>query len=252
MTHRVHERGYYAQTDSLQAQFYAQADFGSGERHGSVGAMTIEEKIRAIMKATGWKQQKLAEHFQVSQSTVNRWLAGSEPEGHRRDAINETFENLVDERPTASDASEIPLMGYLGAGAEVEPDFEQVPPEGLDQVSIPFPLPDEMIAFKVRGVSMLPVFKDGTIIVVYRDQKKPLESFYGEEAAVRTSDGRRFIKTIMRGSGGGVNLISWNAAPIEEVSVDWIGEIFAVLPPSVLRKVDRQGGLQGQLRLKSA
>ncbi|RWM20023.1 MAG: LexA family transcriptional regulator [Mesorhizobium sp.] len=214
--------------------------------------MTIEEKIRAIMKATGWKQQKLAEHFQVSQSTVNRWLAGSEPEGHRRDAINQAFESLVDERPAVTDSTEIPLMGFLGAGAEVEPDFEQVPPEGLDQVSIPFPLPDEMIAFKVRGISMLPVFKDGTIIVVYRDQKKPLESFYGEEAAVRTSDGRRFIKTIMRGSSGGVNLISWNAAPIEEVSVDWVGEIFAVLPPSVLRKADRQNGIQGQLRLKTA
>lgn len=203
--------------------------------------MTIEEKIRAIIKATGWKQQRLAEYFEVSQSTVNRWLAGAEPEGHRRDAINVAFDSLVDESPASREPTEtIPIMGFLGAGAEVEPEFEQVPPEGLDQVSIPFPLPDEMIAFKVKGISMLPVFKDGTIIIVYREQKKPLESFYGEEAAVRTSDGRRFIKTIMRGTGG-VNLISWNAAPIEDVYLDWIGEIFAVLPPSILRKSDRAG-----------
>lgn len=97
-------------------------------------------------------------------------------------------------------APSVPLVGYLGAGAEVLPEFEQVPPEGLEQIEIPFPLPEEMVAFKVRGISMLPVFKDGTIIVVYRDQKKPLESFYGEEAAVRTDDGRRFI-TDMYGSG---------------------------------------------------
>ncbi|TPJ75821.1 helix-turn-helix transcriptional regulator [Mesorhizobium sp. B2-6-3] len=57
--------------------------------------MTIEDKIRAIMKATGWKQQKLAEHFRVSQSTVNRWLSGAEPEGPRRDAINETYAERV-------------------------------------------------------------------------------------------------------------------------------------------------------------
>lgn len=215
--------------------------------------MTIEQKLRAIMKATGWKQQKLAEHFEVSQSTVNRWLSGSEPEGQRRDAINATYERLVDETPPQSETSEIPVMGYLGAGAEVEPDYEQVPPDGMEHVTIPFPLPDDMIAFKVRGVSMLPVFKPDAVIIVHREQKKPLESFYGEEAAVRTSDGRRFIKTITRGTTNGtVNLMSWNdPVPIENVRLEWIGEIFAVLPPAAIRKVERNGGIQGQLRLKA-
>ncbi len=216
--------------------------------------MTIEKKIRAIMKATGWKQQKLAEHFEVSQSTVNRWLSGSEPEGHRRDAINETYESLVDQVPRDSDGAEVPLMGFLGAGAEVEPDYEQVPPEGLDQIQIPFPVPDDMIAFSVSGISMMPVFKPGTIIVVYREQKKPIESFYGMEAAVRTAEGRRFIKTITKGSKPGtVTLTSWNdPLPIEDQKLEWIGEIFAVLPPAALRKVEQQGGIQGQLGLKTA
>ncbi len=98
---------------------------------------------------------------------------------------------------------------------------------------------------------MLPVFKDGAIIVVYREQKRPLEAFYGEEAAVRTRDGRRFIKTIMRGPDG-VNLFSWNAPPIENVSLEWIGEIFAIIPPLAMKKVHKQGGLQGHLRLKTA
>lgn len=145
----------------------------------------------------------------------------------------------------------VPVMGYLGAGAEVEPDFEQVPPEGLDQIDIPFSLPDDLIAFVVKGDSMLPFYKDGTTIIVYRQQKRPLDSFYGEDAAVRTSDGRRFIKTIMRGDAGTINLISWNAQPIEGVRLEWIGEIFAVLPPSHMRRAARVG-IQGQLRLKTA
>ncbi|MBY3369352.1 S24 family peptidase [Rhizobium laguerreae] len=129
----------------------------------------------------------------------------------------------------------IPVMGLIGAGAEVMPDFEQVPPEGLDQIEVPFALPDEMIALEVRGSSMLPVYRDGTAIIVYRHQRKPLASFYGEDAAVRTSDGRRFLKTIMRGVNDTVNLFSWNAAPIEGVHLEWIGEIFATIPRSSRR-----------------
>ncbi|RWB85980.1 MAG: XRE family transcriptional regulator [Mesorhizobium sp.] len=64
--------------------------------------MTTEQKIRAIMKETGWKQQKLAEIFSVSQSTVNRWLSGSEPEGPRRDAINEAYARYVPDRQEGS------------------------------------------------------------------------------------------------------------------------------------------------------
>jgi phage repressor protein C with HTH and peptisase S24 domain len=151
----------------------------------------------------------------------------------------------------AETSATVPILGYVGAGAEVEPDFEQTPPEGLDEIEIPFPLPAEMAAFVVRGDSMLPVFKDGHVIVVYKDQKRPLESFYGEEAAVRTADGKRFIKTIMRGNGNTVNLISWNAQPIENARLEWIGEIFGVFPRSSLGKMGRQGGVQGQLRLRA-
>jgi repressor LexA len=202
--------------------------------------MTIEQKLRAIMKATGWKQAQLAERFNVTQATVSRWFSGSEPEGARWAAINDLYEHMLSEAPKDTADAVVPLMGYIGAGAEIEPEFEQTPPEGLDQVGVPFPVPDDMIAFKVKGDSMLPVFKDGSVVIVFREQKRPLEAFYGEEAAVRTSDGRRFIKTVMRGITG-VNLLSWNAPPIENVKLDWVGEIFAILPPAVMKRTVIKG-----------
>ncbi|MCK3780457.1 XRE family transcriptional regulator [Ensifer sesbaniae] len=208
----------------------------------------IVDRLRAIRQATKWTQVQLAEHLSVTQSTVNRWFQGAEPEGHRRDLIIALYNEVVNNGPKTSDGDIVPLMGYIGAGAEIEPDFEQTPPEGLDQIHVPFPLPDEMVAFEVRGDSMLPVYKNGHVVIVYKDQKRPLEAFYGEEAAVRTADGRRFIKTVMRGVDG-VNLMSWNAAPIENVHLDWVGEIFAVLPRTSLKHVERKGGIQGRLRV---
>jgi len=208
---------------------------------------TIPQKLRAIMDASGMKQMQLAEHFDVSQSTVNRWLAGAEPEGHRRDAINEAYERLIDEAPSTITGGIVPVMGFIGAGAEILPEFEQVPPEGLDQIHVPFPLPEEMIALEVRGDSMLPVYKDGHVIVVYKEQKRPTSAFYGEEAAVRTGDGRRFLKTIMRGNGNAVTLMSFNAGPIENVQLDWIGEIFATIPRLQVKRIEKMGGIQGRL-----
>ncbi|WP_198024022.1 helix-turn-helix transcriptional regulator [Mesorhizobium sp. LNHC221B00] len=63
----------------------------------------MDDKIRAIMAETQWRQQQLAEMLDVGQSTVNRWLAGSEPRGDRRDRINELYERVVENSKTAGD-----------------------------------------------------------------------------------------------------------------------------------------------------
>lgn len=209
---------------------------------------TIPEKLRAIMRTTGKKQMELAEYFNVSQSTVNRWLAGSEPEGARRDAINDAYQHLTDNEPRERSGMTVPLQGYIGAGSEIEPDFEQTPPEGLEQIWIPFELDDELVAFEVRGISMLPVYREGHVIICYKEQKRPLEYFFGLDAAVRTGDGRRFIKTVMR-NGDQIDLHSFNADPIHDVQLEWIGEIFAALPKTSVRRLGRQGGLQGTLQI---
>ena len=201
----------------------------------------IDEKLSFIMKATGWRQTDLAERLSVTQAAVSRWFAGADPRGEQRDKINEIYNEITGNAGVTGNTqipskSYVPLMGYIGAGAEIKPDIGQMPADGLGVIEVPFQMPANMIAFRVRGDGMLPVYQDGNVIFVYKYQRKPVEEFYGENAVVCTDSGERFIKTITRGADG-ANLVSWNAKVIENVKVNWIGEIFAVFPNlSILTK----------------
>jgi repressor LexA len=132
----------------------------------------------------------------------------------------------------------VPIMGRVGAGAVIEPEYEQVPPEGLGSIELPFPIAEETLAFEVVGDSMLPKYENGDVIVVYKEQRHPLSSFFGEEAAVRLKTGERYLKTIERGKGANqVNLTSFNAKAINGVKLDWVGEICVTLPKAQIARL---------------
>jgi repressor LexA len=132
----------------------------------------------------------------------------------------------------------VPIMGRVGAGAVIEPEYEQVPPEGLGSIELPFPIAEETLAFEVVGDSMLPKYENGDVIVVYKEQRHPLSSFFGEEAAVRLKTGERYLKTIERGKAASqVNLTSFNAKAINGVKLDWIGEICVTLPKAQIARL---------------
>lgn len=133
--------------------------------------------------------------------------------------------------------SNIPVMGRVGAGAEIEPEFEQVPPDGLFEVEVPLPLPPGMIGFEVVGDSMYPRYDDGDVIVCHQDGQ-PQAVKYGAEAAVRTSDGRRFIKRVIPNSVG-FTLESHNAPPIRDVGLEWASPVYLTIRRANWHKLER-------------
>ncbi len=102
---------------------------------------------------------------------------------------------------------------------------------------------------RFRAIWMLPKYENGDVIVVYREQRHPLSSFYGEEAAVRLKSGERYLKTIERGNSTGVvNLKSFNAKPINGVKLEWIGEICFTLPRGQIERLrGKTGGERAQV-----
>jgi Peptidase S24-like len=121
------------------------------------------------------------------------------------------------------------VVGQIGAGAEIRPDFEQLSPESSYEIEVPFPVSTDAIAFKVEGDGMWPRYDPGDVIICWR-QGTNAEDLIGWEAAVKTADGKRYLKRIQRGAASGTfDLESHNAAPIRSVRIEWAAEIRGVV-----------------------
>jgi repressor LexA len=189
--------------------------------------------IERGLKKTGKSKGGLANAMGVRAGAVSEILSG----------IRLIKASEIDPIIRYLELNSVPIMGRVGAGASIEPEHEQVPPEGLGEVELPFPIAEETIAFEVAGDSMLPKYENGDVIVVYREQRHPLSSFYGEEAAVRLKTGERYLKTIERGkSPTMVNLTSFNAKAINGVKLEWIGEICMTLPRGQIERLRSKAG----------
>lgn len=206
--------------------------------------MDVPTILRKVMEETGLKQAPLGKKIGVSQGTISKWMndghAPNTAQWERLVAFAGRFpklRNLVKGYATGR----VAIMGYIGGGAEITPDDEQVPPEGMEEVDLPFAVTNDLIAFRVTGDSMRPAYRDGDVVLVWKEQKAGADSYYGDEVAVKTRDGRRYIKEIHPGRRAGLfNLVSHNAGVIADTRLDWVGEIYLTIRSRQVRKIGRK------------
>jgi phage repressor protein C with HTH and peptisase S24 domain len=136
------------------------------------------------------------------------------------------FMRLVDPGETPSRAT-VPLIGMAQAGAGRLFDDAGMPTGGPGWEEVDFPdLPSERVfALEVSGDSMLPLYRDGDVIIV-----SPGESIRkGDRVVVRTHAGEVMAKELKRRTARHVELRSLNpehedrSIPVSEIA--WLARI---------------------------
>jgi len=119
----------------------------------------------------------------------------------------------------------IPLVGYVGAGAQIYAIDDHPKGGGLEQIRCPWDeLGPSAVAVRVRGDSMEPVYYDGDLIY-YDEQSADFRHLLGKDCVVALVDGRRFLKQLRRTQQGLWFLHSHNAEPVFGVEIQWAAKI---------------------------
>lgn len=128
----------------------------------------------------------------------------------------------------------VPLVGEVGAGAEVFPidDMPLIRTHGISECikpedpieTVPAPPGSDgrgLLAFRLKGDSWKPYHNAGSI-GYYESRDRPADECIGEKVVVKIKDGPTLFKVLKRGSKyGHYNLLSPNAVEIEDVEFDW-------------------------------
>ena len=181
-----------------------------GDAIGGVHWTTISNLERGDQKLTEDWLRRLAEALDVRPSEL-----------------------LIEDHSTGSTVT---IDGLIGAGGEVDTNVAQAFGGDLAEVKLDIPLPPGLRAYEVWGISMLPKYDPGDVILV-QSTADPIDALLGNVGLVVTGDGRRFLKRIQRGSEAGLyDLESFNAPTLKNERVIEAARIYISVPADQVRR----------------
>ncbi|WP_247997705.1 helix-turn-helix domain-containing protein [Brucella tritici] len=183
------------------------------------------------LEASNLTQEQVAKELGLNrQPAISEILKGKRALKAREMVIMSRLSGL----PVLPMRSTIPVLGYVGAGAEVYPIDDGDP---LYDVTINGALPKDTVGAIIRGDSMYPVFEDGDL-VAYSGQEMLPQDALGKTCMVELDDGRVLIKMVRRGSVPGLyTLTSTNAPDIEDVEIVSARKFVMRMPRDIWRQL---------------
>lgn len=186
-------------------------------------------KLVELRTAAKLSQAQLAKKAGISQQAIGEIERGavlSSRSIHKIAAALNISANLLDPDIPASQTGGllIPVVGYVGAGAEIFTVDDHEKGAGLEEVEAPPGASASIVALRVRGTSMAPVYKDGDLIFYDRRDAGDLAHLAGKDCVVHLADGRTFLKELRR-TNGEFWLHSHNADPILHPQIAWAAKV---------------------------
>lgn len=135
--------------------------------------------------------------------------------------------------PPTRKAHHAPIVGHVGAGAEMYFDAGQGP---FGEVIAPPGSSPEIVAVEVRGGSLGPF--SGWFAYFERKDDPPTPDMIGRLCVVGLADGSVLIKTVMRGSRSArFHLLGAGGDPLEDQQIEWSAKVIAILAPEIAKAI---------------
>ena len=130
----------------------------------------------------------------------------------------------------------VPVVGRVGAGAEVTPFDDHAKGDGMFKIECPRGLdPKATIAVEVVGDSMAPAIMEGWVLFYDRSPEPTPSAVIGRLCVVKLEDGRTLVKQVRRGpEKGRFNLVSLNGPMIEDVALEWAAPVKAMVAREIV------------------
>lgn len=201
-----------------------------GEGHTKGAAVILPEmgnNLKTLREERKWTHERAAAEMGVSRGQFIKL-----ERGERRltnDYIHQAAKAFgVSQADIIVDPEPVPLVGFVGAGAEAsffasgQGPFGEAPP--IDGAN------ERTVAVEIRGGSLGPIFDRW--LCYYDDRRDPpTEDLLGKLCIVGLEDGRVLVKLLARGhTRGFFTLWSNNEPPIQDVTVAWAAPVALLRP----------------------
>jgi phage repressor protein C with HTH and peptisase S24 domain len=208
-----HER-VWAAIDAL-AERYSLSASGLARRAGlDSTAFNKSKRLSADGRPRWPSTESLSKVIEATNSTLDEFLALVQ--GRTPQALGSV----------SPSAATVPLIGFAQAGAGGYFDDAGFPAgQGWDLIEVPAGRSDGSFALKVQGDSMLPLYRDGDVLIV----TPGAQVRRGDRVVVKTSAGEVMAKLLERQTATTIELVSLNPEHPNRTfalgDIEWVARI---------------------------